>query len=410
MNKMKRASMMVDISRALGAISGELGAVLAQKILEKRIDGDQLLNWLNSVESKATEEPIVMDVFCKHSDLFVPYLDRLSLNRLFSTNSQIYDCSRSITLPWPQLLLRVGSSISIKSVAFSSDGEWLACGAEDGIVRLWNRRNGTCTLLESHTGDVSCVSFSPDGKFLASVSQERPIHLWKLDDKSHVFLEGHNDAIMKIVFSPTGSFASGSCGGEVRLWDIVDGRCASTRSITTQCESVWSLAFSPDGATLAIGGDSICLWNLEAEEGSISSFRTIDTNGQDVESLAYSRDGIFLASAADRVVKIWRASDLSLVQGIRDHNIRDTSFSPNGNLLASGGDFGSGNVRLWNMNDRDADCFAVSPHVHLFDGAEEEEDGFPVCVRSVAFTTNGQSLASGGEDGNIFLWDTREFL
>jgi hypothetical protein len=69
---------MVDISRALGAIQGEFGAVLAQKILEKRIDGNQLLDWLNSVE--ATEaEPIVTDVFCKHSDLFFPFLDRASL-------------------------------------------------------------------------------------------------------------------------------------------------------------------------------------------------------------------------------------------------------------------------------------------------------------------------------------------
>ena len=60
----------VDISRALRAIPGELGALLPQKILEKRIDGDQLLDLLIFVESKA-EEPNVTDIFCKHSHIFL---------------------------------------------------------------------------------------------------------------------------------------------------------------------------------------------------------------------------------------------------------------------------------------------------------------------------------------------------
>jgi hypothetical protein len=102
---------MVDISRALGVIPGEFGAVLGQKILEKGIDGDQLLDWLNSVEAKA-EKPIATDVFCQHSHLFLQFLDRVSWNRLCSTNSQIYSCSRSVTPPWPQKIIWVGSSVN----------------------------------------------------------------------------------------------------------------------------------------------------------------------------------------------------------------------------------------------------------------------------------------------------------
>jgi WD40 repeat protein len=401
----------VDLSRALGAIPGEFGAVLGQKILEKRIDGDQLLEWLQSVEVKA-EEPVVMDVICKHSHLFLPFLDRVSWNQFCSTTSQIYDCSRTLTPPWPQKLLRVGSPVN--SVEFSSDGECLACGSDDGMVRLWKKRDGSCTLLEGHTDCVRCVSFSPNGKILASGSLDTSIRLWKLEDQSHMLLEGHNGMISSIAFSPSGSsLASGSwqCE-EVRLWDANDGRC--TRIFTARLRGIFSVAFSPDGATLAAGGASsaIFLWDLEAEGDCSSPPSIIEANGQHASSLIYSPNGIFIAAVVDSTVKTWRASDGSLETDIAGRHGVSVSFSPNGKLVASG-DCDDGTVRLWTINDRDANCLAVSPSVCRYETGEEdedEEDERAAPVNSVAFTPNGENLASGGEDGNNFLWDTRKFL
>jgi WD40 repeat protein len=406
----------VDISRALAAIPGEFGALLGQQILEKRIDGDELLEWLNSVEEKA-EEPIVTDVFCKHSHLFLPFLDRVSWNHLCSAKSQIYDCSRFLTPPWPQKHLRVGSPVI--SVAFSPDNECLACGSADGMVRLWNNRDGSCTLLEGHTEDVECVSFSPNGKILASGSGDESIRLWKLEDQqSHTLLEGHDGPISSIAFSPSGSsLASGCCGGSVRLWDINDGRCA--RIFIARAPCVWSVAFSPDGATLATlptlaadkaGGTSVFLWDLESEGNSSSPPSSIiETNGRDASCLVYSPNGVFLASVVDSSIKIWRASDGSLKNDLKGSQHASVSFSSNGKLVASGGH--DGTVRLWTMNDLDPNCLAVCPSVHRSEEDEDEdEDDIIAQVNSVAFTPNGQTLASGGDDGTIFLWDTRKFL
>jgi WD40 repeat protein len=117
------------------------------------------------------QEPLTAtaaDVFAKHPYLFVPFLDRVSLNRLFGTNKEIHAESQAVTLPWPEKRMQVGSIVL--SVEFSPDGGLLASGCSNGRTCLWNRLNGRFTLLEGHHGDVRRVSFSPDGKFLASGS------------------------------------------------------------------------------------------------------------------------------------------------------------------------------------------------------------------------------------------------
>jgi WD40 repeat protein len=107
----------------------------------------------------------------------LPLLDRVSCNHLCATFKELYEASRIVDSPWPQKSLRSHLGSVMLSVAFSPDGGLLASGSGDGIIRISDRRNGQCSILEGHTDIVLSLSFSPDGTLLASGSFDRTIRL-----------------------------------------------------------------------------------------------------------------------------------------------------------------------------------------------------------------------------------------
>ncbi len=110
------------------------------------------------------------------------------------------------------------------------------------------------------------------------------------------------------------------------------------------------MAFSPDRATLAAGGSSILLWDLDDGDESSPPSRIIETNGREASDLVCSPNGIFLAAVVDCATsKIWRASDGSLERGVGGRHSASVSFySPNGKLVAIGGNHCT-DVELWTI-------------------------------------------------------------
>ncbi|MDX2939748.1 WD40 repeat domain-containing protein [Streptomyces ipomoeae] len=149
----------------------------------------------------------------------------------------------------------------VYSVAFSPDGQRLASAGSGGIC-LWDARTGEQRReLTVQGGFAVSVAFSPDGQTLAGGTAEgKELFLWSVrTGELRKQLTGRTGPVL--AFGPGGILASGGLEA-IHLWQTDTGEKLATLAghVTTLC----SLAFSPDGSTLAVAdGNEVALWSAQ---------------------------------------------------------------------------------------------------------------------------------------------------
>ena len=280
----------------------------------------------------------------------------------------------------------------VESVVFSPDGQTLLSNADRGIIHLWD--TGTYTrkhTLAGHMGGVQSVALSADGQMLAAGSEMGPIHLWDVDTRTHKnTLIGHRWKVNSVSFSADSqTLASGGADGTVRLWDMETGALRNT--LTGHTNEVQSVSFTPDSQTLASGSwdRTIRLWDVDA--ATLKNTLTGHTN-----RLTFSPDGQTLASSSVQGINLFDVETATLKATLTGHTAvtLTVAFSSDGQMLASGNT--DGTLHLWDV--------PTGVHKHMINA--HTEDVQTLDVQSVAFSPDGSTLASGGEDWTVRLWDT----
>lgn len=296
--------------------------------------------------------------------------------------------------PILQRFLR-GQTGEVNSVAFSPNGQILAVGSSDHTIRLYDPATGQPVgePLE-HTGAVLHVAFNPqDSTMLASAGSDNTVRVWDIQTGQLIGhpLTGHTKQVWSVAFSPDGRIlASGSADSTIMLWNIATQRPVGT--LTGHARDVSSVAFSRDARLLASGSadGKVILWSVTdpAKPKLIKAF----DHGSWVRSVAFSPTDTLLASSGGNEIKFWNTSQLTQSgAALTSHtnSVVSVAFSPDGKTLVSGSL--DRTLRRWDVATRQPRGTPLTSHTGW--------------VWSVAFHPNGHTLASGSWDTTVILWD-----
>ena len=194
--------------------------------------------------------------------------------------------------------------------------------------------------------------------------------------------------VLSVAFSPDGkSLATGDTNGEIHLRRMSDGQPI----LTFHGHSSWvvSVTFSPDGTVLASGSadSTVKLWDVETGQ----CLQIFQGHDNEVWSVAFSPDGTVLASGSDdQTVKLWSISTGECLKTFQGHTswVHSVGFSLNGQTLASGSD--DQTVKLWDIST--SECLKT---------LQGHRDG----IRAIAISPDDRILASSSEDQTVKLWD-----
>jgi WD40 repeat protein len=308
--------------------------------------------------------------------------------------------SRCVLELWsvPSLELKPNSPAvprDLLSLAFSGDGRSLVTGSWGGQIRVWNM--DTMTERESamrHEGFVIDLAFSPhDPEVFASAASDRTVRLWSLRTREElVSLQGPLDHLWGMAFTETeNTLLTLERGGRVASWDIARRRGQST--LISEGPPTVPLGFSPDGRTLATIDEmgALRFWDVERRAELDGMRRMMDLTGiltRDFEIIApvITPDLRILAiGMLDGRVQLWDLSARTMrTWNAHAQNVRNLAFSPDGNTLATVAD--DGILKLWNVATRELRAETGIP------GPLAPED-FNV---PLVWTADGRMLALGG--------------
>ena len=332
----------------------------------------------------------------------------------------------------------VGHTDLINGVSFSRDDSCLV-SASRREIRIWDMGNGKhIKTLTGHLQDINSISFSGDDSVLAS-SVQGTIYLWDFKTGRNIkILTGNKKQVFSnVLLSSDGCLLVSSSRGQICFWDVESGR--KTKTLFDHEVPIESFSFSPNNRFLACTShdNTLRLWDVENGE----LIKTLIGDSNHVFSNSFFVDNkCLLASASQRDVRLWNVETGEYIEvltgytediervwlgegsryvialktsygsklelwdvidrkyivtlvGDTNHVFHNVSFNGNNNTLASADS--NNKLRIWDMKTGEL--------IKTLTGHTRE-------IESIAFSSDGLTLASGSKDGTVLVWDVENYI
>ena len=302
---------------------------------------------------------------------FSPDGEKIAISSEAALTAAVVDVSSG-----EELLSLEGHKLTLKDVAWSPDGRWIATSSNDGSARLWEAGTGTSRFaLLGHAATIQDLEWSPDSTRLVTGSIDGTAKVWLITEGGprellSLSAQDTRSGIRAVSFSPNGNrvMTGDEAITATKIWDVSITGSAEWANLPAIPFFTGSAAFTPDGRGLiasSVNG-SATAWAPETGR-ELQTFRpnsppveppggdvvapdpTVAPSGSDILDIDVSKDGQSIATAsADGSAAVWdtASSERRFTIG-PEAGIIDVAWSPNGDLLATAGsDGGAGLVRI----------------------------------------------------------------
>lgn len=294
----------------------------------------------------------------------------------------------------------------VQSLTFNRDGDLLASGGFRE-VKLWRRPRDVQQFQHSAGGEVTTFAISPDKQRYAVATQSKIlVRNLQAEAGESVTLNGHSDVVTSMRFSSDGTrLASSSHDGSVRLWDVDSQQEVGRVHLPTSLAAVEFIATTKPTEELphppqiiAAAGEDRIIRTFHVPTSAPSAWKDLQP-GLKLASISPDRTTAALVHAGGEVrivllgagqgslVASWKLEPADVTAVALHFDRPDSPAERTGTLITGHAD---GAIRAWSTREKRL--------VASWRGGDSP-------VASVAVSSNGQSVASGSDDGALAIWE-----